>query len=501
MTLAIVPLNTNAGSVVPSPVVKVSPAFDASVSVPCSTESVTVSRPVPASTSDTDSALPVAVENTIGLSPPEVVAAGTISTGASLTGSTSTVIVFGVGSVSAPPLAVPPLSCTWKVNEASAAPLALAAGVQTSLPDVMSASVTTWPAVTAAPLSRSDPSAGSVVILTASKVLAGVSNESVKPKSAAASVTAVSSLVVMVLSAPAGASLTVVTLKMIVFGVGSRSTPPLAVPPSSCTRKVKLASPAPYVLAPGAQTSLPDVMSASVTTWPAVTAAPLSRSDPPAGSVVILIASRALAGVSNGSVKPKSAAANVTAVSSRVVIVLSAPAGASLTAVTLNVMVLGDWSRSTPPLAVPPSSRTWKVKAASALPLALTGGVQTSLPDVMSASATTWPALTATPLSRNVPPVGRVVIFTASKALAGVSLGSVKPKSAAVNAYGASSLVVIDLSAPAGASLTDTTWIVVNASTLVVSKVALWTLISIKRSAVAGLLDVELNWTALIAAS
>ena len=46
------------------------------------------------------------------------------------------------------------------------------------------------------------------------------------------------------------------------------------------------------------------------------------------------------------------------------VTVLSAPAGASLTAVTLMVIVLGDWSRSTPPLAVPPSSCTWKVKLA-----------------------------------------------------------------------------------------------------------------------------------------
>ena len=32
--------------------------------------------------------------------------------------------------------------------------------------------------------------------------------------------------------------------------------------------------------------------------------------------------------------------------------------------VTLIVMVLADWSRSTPPLAVPPLSCTWKVKLA-----------------------------------------------------------------------------------------------------------------------------------------
>ena len=38
--------------------------------------------------------------------------------------------------------------------------------------------------------------------------------------------------------------------------------------------------------------------------------------------------------------------------------------GASLTAVTLIVSVRTAGSRSTPPLALPPSSRTWKVKLA-----------------------------------------------------------------------------------------------------------------------------------------
>ena len=40
---------------------------------------------------------------------------------------------------------------------------------------------------------------------------------------------------------PTGASLTGVTLKVIVFGVGSVSMPPLAVPPSSFTAKLKFA--------------------------------------------------------------------------------------------------------------------------------------------------------------------------------------------------------------------------------------------------------------------
>ena len=43
------------------------------------------------------------------------------------------------------------------------------------------------------------------------------------------------------LLAPAGGSFTAVTFRVIVRGVGSRSAPPWAVPPSSCTWKVKAA--------------------------------------------------------------------------------------------------------------------------------------------------------------------------------------------------------------------------------------------------------------------
>ena len=45
--------------------------------------------------------------------------------------------------------------------------------------------------------------------------------------------------------------------------------------------------------------------------------------------------------------------------------------------VTLTVIVFGDWSRFTPPLAVPPSSCTWKVKVVQELRLALAAGVNT----------------------------------------------------------------------------------------------------------------------------
>src|SRR3569833_467915 len=105
-------------------------------------------------------------------------------------------------------------------------------------------------------------------------------------------------------------------------------------------------------------------MSARLTNWPAVTATLLSVRVPAPGRVVILTASRLLAGLSLGSVKPKSDAAKVYGVLIRSDTALSAPAGAAFTEARLNVMVLGDWSRSTPPLAVPPLSCTWKVKLA-----------------------------------------------------------------------------------------------------------------------------------------
>jgi hypothetical protein len=73
--------------------------------------------------------------------------------------------------------------------------------------------------------------------------------------------------------------------------------------------------------------SKPPATSAAETNWPALTATPLSVSEPVAGSVETFTASSTLAGVSFGSLKPKSAAAKVNAVSSRVVTVLSVPRG------------------------------------------------------------------------------------------------------------------------------------------------------------------------------
>src|SRR5919204_521255 len=174
-------------------------------------------------------------------------------------------------------------------------------------------------------------------------------------------------------------------------------------------------------------------MSEADTYWPAVTAMPLSLSDPAAGSVEIFTAARLLAGVAFGSLKPKSAVVNWYAVSSFVVTVLSAPDGASFTDVTSIVIVFADGSRSTPLYDVPPSSCTWKVKLAYGEPLAFAAGENFSFPPAMSATETKSPPETAMPLSVSVPCVANVVILTAARALAGESFGSVKPKSAAAN--------------------------------------------------------------------
>ena len=95
-----------------------------------------------------------------------------------------------------------------------------------------------------------------------------------------------------------------------------------------------------------------------------MTATPESVRLPAPGTVVTLTFNKALTGASDGSVKPKSAAVNVYAVSSRVVTVLLVPIGASFTDVTLTVIVRGVASRSTPPFATPPLSCTWNVNDA-----------------------------------------------------------------------------------------------------------------------------------------
>ena len=62
-----------------------------------------------------------------------------------------------------------------------------------------------------------------------------------------------------------GLSFTAVTLTVIVFAVGSRSTPPLAVPPLSRTLNVNVAYGEPFSSASGTNFRFPAVMSAADT--------------------------------------------------------------------------------------------------------------------------------------------------------------------------------------------------------------------------------------------
>ena len=107
-----------------------------------------------------------------------------------------------------------------------ALPLALLAGVQVIFGIL--AAVIICPAVIATPESLNVPVLGRVVIITLANALAGVSFTSLKPKSATAKLMAVSSSVVMVLSAPAGASFTelMVIVTVEVFEILDAAVPP-----------------------------------------------------------------------------------------------------------------------------------------------------------------------------------------------------------------------------------------------------------------------------------
>ena len=94
-----------------------------------------------------------------------------VKLGASFTGVTLIVMVFAL-LVSAPPLAVPPLSCTLKLKLAYLLPLALIAGVNLKLP--ISVAAIRWSTTTAVKLSltsfkASTPEEGVLLMITASK--------------------------------------------------------------------------------------------------------------------------------------------------------------------------------------------------------------------------------------------------------------------------------------------------------------------------------------------
>src|SRR5207244_3725569 len=104
--------------------------------------------------------------------------------GASFTGLTLKLMAFGVGSR----FGALPSSCTWKVKPARLVPLASAGGVYRSRPPLIAEVAIVAFAVTATPLIVNVPTVGSVVMITLTKLLAGLSSESLKWKSAMANV-------------------------------------------------------------------------------------------------------------------------------------------------------------------------------------------------------------------------------------------------------------------------------------------------------------------------
>src|SRR5437764_487551 len=223
---------------------------------------------------------------------------------------------------------------------AYARPLALLAGVNTSLPAVMSAAQTYWPPVTATLLLFRLPSPVSVLIFTANLLSFPTRRSSDLPNSDALKVWAVSSSVVTVVSVPDGASLTDVTLMVRMLEIGRASCRERVELSASCAWMEKAAYARPLALLAGVNTSLPAVMSAAETYWPPVTATLLLVRLPAPGSVRISTSISDLSAVVFSSHKPNSDALKVWAVSSSVVTVVSVPDGASLTDVTLMVRML-----------------------------------------------------------------------------------------------------------------------------------------------------------------
>jgi hypothetical protein len=112
-----------------------------------------------------------------------VVPVSGLPSGASLTAAMLKLKVLGDWSVFCPPLAVPPLSTTWKVNDPRPVPFTWAAGVKVSWPRLPAG--ISCPAVTATPFRRSTPcpAGGSAAMTTDCGMLAGVSAASVIGKS------------------------------------------------------------------------------------------------------------------------------------------------------------------------------------------------------------------------------------------------------------------------------------------------------------------------------
>ena len=136
---ATVPVKTSRLSPLPSPEEKLRPATPLSVSVPPVTESDSCTGLAPASMSEIEIALPLALAKTIATSSLVVCGPGSVRVGASLTAFTLT--VTAVEAVSGPPAPVLPRSST--VTATLAAPLKFAVGpnVKPSRAALMSAIV------------------------------------------------------------------------------------------------------------------------------------------------------------------------------------------------------------------------------------------------------------------------------------------------------------------------------------------------------------------------
>ena len=114
--LATVPVKVMLASPDPVPIKNANPDAPFKVSTPFAAVSVSCTALAPASMSATETGFPFSAEKTSGLLLAMFWAGGRLEVGASLTAVTLTVIVLGVASRLTPPLAVPPLSRTWKVK-------------------------------------------------------------------------------------------------------------------------------------------------------------------------------------------------------------------------------------------------------------------------------------------------------------------------------------------------------------------------------------------------
>ena len=266
----------------------------------------------------------------------------------SLSGLTVKVMVFGTGSVSAPPLAVPPSSTTEKSKLVD--PLKFVSGVKTSI--ARSAIGMVCPAMTGVPSRVRVPFAGRVSMMRASKLSATGSTVSLKPKSAGVKVWGSSSPRMMVSSMPAGASLTgftviVVEPRAILF----------AAPLSSVTENVKFVL---IIFATSAGASKVRASScAIVSVSPFITALPPLRTVPLEGRPVTVmvcvssVSTSIFAGRTSPSIVVDPSSTSIAEVSAR---------GWSLVPVMVIVMsrdVPSSVSTEMVSVRVSPSARNW----------------------------------------------------------------------------------------------------------------------------------------------